>query len=177
MVPENDTCQIQNFDFISHVFGPAAQSGQARTPTQLTLHMGACWGTRSRQTVVLNKEVSRTQLYQKSRDPFQLWFHEYLPPIQETVLCRHHLPASVLHVYLQVQIWETGLSLSHHAYLYHHCLWHNFNYRDKATECYHPVSFTLWYISIFPEQPISDSTASRRMTPITCGAPNSPHTI
>lgn len=45
MVPENDTCQIQNFDFISHVFGPAAQSGQARTPTQLTLHMGACWGT------------------------------------------------------------------------------------------------------------------------------------
>lgn len=52
MVPENGTCQSQDPDTVKGT--------------------GACWGPGASQTVVLSKGASRTQLYQKSSDSFQL---------------------------------------------------------------------------------------------------------
>lgn len=87
-------------------------------PIQSTLHMGGLLGTRSRQTVVFNEVFSRTQLHQKSRSHFQLRFKEYSFQNRTTVSCRHHFPALVFHVYLQMQTWKRA-GLSCHAYLHH----------------------------------------------------------
>lgn len=79
---------------------------------------GGLLGPRSRQTVVFNEGFSRTQLHQKSRSHFQLQFKEYSFQNRTTVSCRHHFPALVFHVYLQMQTWKRA-GLSCHAYLHH----------------------------------------------------------
>lgn len=65
----SDTCQIQNLDFVSYIPGPDAGRGQARTPTQLTLHRGASRRLKSRQTDVFDMGFLRTQFHQESRGP------------------------------------------------------------------------------------------------------------
>lgn len=160
--------------FHFYVPGTAAWRGQARTPTQSALHTGAFWGPRSRQTVVFNDRVSRTQLHQKSRGPFQLWFKKYSFQYRTPVSRRHHLPTLVFHMYIPVQIWKTAC-LSCHAYLHHSIcgiILINETSLSNVIAPFPSPSDTFLY-SLNSQLVI----VYRRVNPIIFGAPNSPCTI
>lgn len=107
MVLENDSL-IQNLDFISYAPGPAAQSGQARAPTQSTLHMGACWGPGQNKLWSLMRDSQEPSSTRKAEALSNSDLRNIPSNTGQLFHVRQHSPTLIFHVYLQMQIWKAA---------------------------------------------------------------------